>query len=221
MEQIKDRKEMYKICTQEQLEYYMAFITKHPELSQTKRSPVNPLQMKKLWEELAGNLNSMIGPTRNTVQWIVSLRHIKEQRKSKARRMKMSLIGTAGGGPVRKFTKVPRFKEGSIAIYRANSVKELRNTSSTIGTRIPTKCITNNQDIIETLNITHGIHHTVTETNKIASETYNRRTRNSRLLISMKERHECERKFWEERLKVQKELAGAIKDLRKVLDKFK
>uniref|UniRef100_A0A1B0BZX9 Peptidase M24 domain-containing protein n=1 Tax=Glossina palpalis gambiensis TaxID=67801 RepID=A0A1B0BZX9_9MUSC len=48
----------YRICTQEQLEY-LAFVDKHPELLQNKISSANPKQLKKLWEELAGNLNSM------------------------------------------------------------------------------------------------------------------------------------------------------------------
>ncbi|KAI9576527.1 hypothetical protein GQX74_009584 [Glossina fuscipes] len=48
----------YRICTQEQLEY-LAFVDKHPELLQNKISSANPKQLKKLWEELAGNFNSM------------------------------------------------------------------------------------------------------------------------------------------------------------------
>ncbi|KAL9875601.1 uncharacterized protein ACN427_013688 isoform 2-T2 [Glossina fuscipes fuscipes] len=58
----------YRICTQEQLEY-LAFVDKHPELLQNKISSANPKQLKKLWEELAGNFNSMAGRMRNTQKW--------------------------------------------------------------------------------------------------------------------------------------------------------
>ncbi|XP_017475597.1 PREDICTED: uncharacterized protein LOC108365901 [Rhagoletis zephyria] len=92
------REKKFQRTTQEQLQCYIAYIKKNPELVTGKNTPAQPRQVQDLWEELANNLNALNGPTRTPIKWKESLANWKKQLRSRARRLKADQMGT-GGGP--------------------------------------------------------------------------------------------------------------------------
>ncbi|XP_036347666.1 uncharacterized protein LOC118757044 [Rhagoletis pomonella] len=92
------REKKFQRTTQEQLQCYIAYIKKNPELVTGKNTPAQPRQVQDLWEELANNLNALNGPTRAPIKWKESLANWKKQLRIRARRLKADQMGT-GGGP--------------------------------------------------------------------------------------------------------------------------
>uniref|UniRef100_A0A1B0G5W6 Regulatory protein zeste n=1 Tax=Glossina morsitans morsitans TaxID=37546 RepID=A0A1B0G5W6_GLOMM len=158
-------------CTQEQLEYYVTFIEKNPELLQNKISSANPCKTKELWEELAGNLNDLTGPTRNTQKWKETLNHWKNQLRSRARKSKI-LLKSTGGQPLRKFNKITRFEERALTIFAAIAADGLSSLPS-IRMEDSSERIQDIGDIKDMANATQETHDIEPESNEIKEEIYN------------------------------------------------
>uniref|UniRef100_A0A1A9Z5P0 Regulatory protein zeste n=1 Tax=Glossina pallidipes TaxID=7398 RepID=A0A1A9Z5P0_GLOPL len=235
----------YQRCTQEQLEYYVTFVETHPELLQNKVNPVNPEQLKNLWEELAGNLNSMAGPIRNTQKWKKTLNHWRNQLRSRARKGKISCSRT-----LKNYNKMTRFDKRALATFGAIAGKVLPSVPS-IEVEDPIACVQDAMDINGPLNnwqetntMQEPLYTTTLDIDNIKQETkdtaleWNNTSRMhdmhninntkkgiynavNKLATVIKERNDRGQKFWEEQLKVQQELVGVIKDLTQVLSKSK
>uniref|UniRef100_A0A1A9X073 Regulatory protein zeste n=1 Tax=Glossina brevipalpis TaxID=37001 RepID=A0A1A9X073_9MUSC len=163
MEQFNNRKKGYQRCTQEQLDCYVAFLEKHPELLQHKICSANPQQTTKLWEELTTILNSKTGPVRNTQKWKESLNHWKHQLKSRARKTKTCIRSA------RNFNIMTTFEERALAVFGTIAADELSSVSS-IGVEIPIEYDLDVMDINDPLNTTQEMYNTKTEINDIKQE---------------------------------------------------
>uniref|UniRef100_A0A1B0BH13 Regulatory protein zeste n=1 Tax=Glossina palpalis gambiensis TaxID=67801 RepID=A0A1B0BH13_9MUSC len=149
MEQVKNRKKSYQRCTQEQLERYVTFAEKYPGFLQNKVNSANPQQMKKLWEELTKHLNDMNGPTRSIQKWKETLKHWRNQLRSRARKGKISL-NSIEGGQLRNYNKMAMFEERALAAFGAIAIKGRPSVRCT-DVKSPIECAQNVKSMKETL----------------------------------------------------------------------
>lgn len=107
----------------DQLNHYLAFIEKHPELQASKMDPRNANKIDDLWAKLSEELNALKGPIRDPPKWKQTLAHWKHQLRSRARKAKVHRMVT-GGGPVQSASEnLTEFEERALETFGTVAVE--------------------------------------------------------------------------------------------------
>ncbi|CAD7001375.1 unnamed protein product [Ceratitis capitata] len=107
--------------TKAQLKWYVEFIQSIRKILSGKNTPYDPQVQKRLWDEIALNLNSFYGPNTTATKWKESLSNWKKQLHARARKLKAErLRGGSFSGE-----ELSEFEEQAISAFGMGAVNGL------------------------------------------------------------------------------------------------